>query len=245
MSATPLAPYDTPPLCANCGTPLSGAHCITCGQHRRDSQRLELRLVVRRFLETVYDFDSAFLRTWKGLTRRPGLVCREYIEGRRKTYMNPFGYLLLASTVSVLLEGLLPRLMPAPGIQADEEEGSFYQLLMLALLVPYAWLWSKLFRRQSFNLAEHYVFALYIAGHFIWFEILVLLPLSPFLTEPVNWGLFAALLTVYVTAAATTFYREPVGIVIGKLLLSNLVVAIVVTILAAIAGWLGLISLET
>jgi len=85
-------------ICMNCSTALMGTYCHTCGQHRRDSSRLALRQVFARLLEGLLNLDSALLRTFIGLTIRPSSTCRDYVEGRRKRFMNPFGYFVLAGT---------------------------------------------------------------------------------------------------------------------------------------------------
>jgi hypothetical protein len=110
--------------CANCGADLAGNHCSHCGQHRREARRLEVRQILLRFSENLFNFDSAFLRTWLGLTRHPGHVCREYIQGRRKAYMNPFGYFLLAITVSVIVGQSVSKLFHA-GSGANEDSHTY------------------------------------------------------------------------------------------------------------------------
>jgi hypothetical protein len=240
MSQASAATSDVE-LCANCGGELAGTHCQHCGQHRRESQRLEVRQILTRFVENLYDFDSAFLRTWLGLTRRPGTVCREYVQGRRKTYMNPFGYFVLAITVNVILTTVFSKLFPDPPGVA-EESSDFDSTLMLLILVPLAMIWCKIFRREGFNLAENYVFALYVLGHFVWIEMLLLTPASLVVSELFLTILYCLVAAIYVTPAATAFYREHIGIVFGKLLLSVILMAVVVMLIGAIEFWIGLIN---
>jgi hypothetical protein len=198
-----------------------------------------VRQIVARFFENLYDFDSAFLRTWLGLTLRPGQVCREYIQGRRKTYMNPFGYFLLAVTATVVVEAITSRFRTR--VPGAAENTDFHTTLLLTLLVPYAVIWSKLFRRQGLNLAENYVFALYVLGHFVWIELLILVPVSLVVSEWILIVLYLLIATIYVTLAATVFYRESIGMVTLKLLLSNIVVGIVIMLTLAVGMSIGLV----
>src|SRR5688500_4650143 len=106
--------------CANCSTHLIGNYCHHCGQHRRGSRRLQLREILARTGEHLLDLDSAFLSTFVGLTKRPGEVCCEYIAGRRKRYMNPFGYFVFAGTVSLVSSTVLSWFLGGPPVSGEE-----------------------------------------------------------------------------------------------------------------------------
>lgn len=49
--------------------------------------------------EHLFELEVPILRTVAGLTIRPGRVCREYVEGRRKRYTNPVKYAFLTTTL--------------------------------------------------------------------------------------------------------------------------------------------------
>lgn len=244
MNAADESNSELLPQCANCGATLTGTHCVDCGQHQRESQRLEVRQILARFAENILDFDSAFLRTWLELTLRPGQVCREYVRGRRKTYMNPFGYFVLSLTITVILSAIATKLIPKPAGAVAEGDSNFETTLMLLLLIPLAVIWSVLFRRAGFNLAENYVFALYVLGHFIWVEILILSPMSMLVSERVLISLYCLTSISYVVMAATVFYQEPVRLVLLKVLVTVLLLAIAVIAVGAIGFMTGLIPME-
>lgn len=224
-------PHDTssPSACANCGTPLTDAWCPHCGQHRRGSARLALREIAARFCEHLLDVDSAFLRTFVGLIVRPGVVCRDYVEGRRKRYMNPFGYFVLAGTVSIVVSSVASWAFGAaqPAAEDDELAANWASWILLALLIPIAVIWWRLFRPAGLNLAENYAFALYVMGQFLWFEVVILLPLSYVLSETALWSVYGVTWLAYVVFAGVPFYREPPFRVLSKVLLSGVILAAV------------------
>jgi hypothetical protein len=222
--------------CANCGTVLVGAYCHACGQSGDGRTRLVVRDVLTEFCEHLLDFDSAFLRTFAGLTVRPGGVCRDYVAGRRKRYMNPFGYLLLSGTVNLALSGLAGW-MAGPGAPADPDEpdSGLVTWFLLALLVPLAVLWRWLFRRSGFNLAENYVFALFIMSQYTWLETLILVPLTYLVSETTLTAAYFAIWLCYLVFAGTGFYGRPWWLVLLKMLAAHLF--LIVAGLVAMIVW--------
>jgi hypothetical protein len=75
--------------CRNCGTVLRGPHCHRCGQAAREMVR-SFPLVVRDFLDTVFEYDGRLWRTLVPLMVRPGHLSVEFLQGRRVRYVNPF-----------------------------------------------------------------------------------------------------------------------------------------------------------
>ena len=92
--------------CRNCGEPLVGTYCASCGQRVHDS-----RLTTRRFLEDLagrlFDLESGFLKTLVQMTRAPGQVPREYVAGKRARYVRPGTYLVLLSALSIFAFSLV------------------------------------------------------------------------------------------------------------------------------------------
>lgn len=55
------------------------------------------------FASRVFNLNRGLLATVVGMSRQPGQVPLDYVEGRRRTYTNPLTYLLLASALSLFL----------------------------------------------------------------------------------------------------------------------------------------------
>ena len=87
--------------CPNCGARADGRFCPSCGQHQMRG-RLTLRRLWTEFASRVFNLNRGLLATVVGLSRQPGQVPLDYVEGRRGRYTNPLTYLLLASALSLL-----------------------------------------------------------------------------------------------------------------------------------------------
>ncbi|MFV2073991.1 MAG: ankyrin repeat domain-containing protein [Thermoanaerobaculales bacterium] len=64
--------------------------------------RLTMRLVLREVAGRLFDVESGWLRTARELTLGPGPMIRRYVQGHRKVYANPFGYLVAATDYEVI-----------------------------------------------------------------------------------------------------------------------------------------------
>ena len=78
--------------CLNCGTPLVGSHCHGCGQ--RGHVHKTLGAFFHDLLHGVLHFEGKIWRTLPLLAWRPGRLTREYIDGRRASYVSPIALFL-------------------------------------------------------------------------------------------------------------------------------------------------------
>jgi hypothetical protein len=108
----PTAGAVMPALCQNCGAPLSGPFCKTCGQ-REQSHIVSLGHLLSEAVGDIYNLDSRLWRTLKLLLIRPGQLTVEFLAGRRASYVPPFRLYLVVSILLFLLAHQLPRLEDA------------------------------------------------------------------------------------------------------------------------------------
>ncbi len=78
--------------CLNCGTPLIGSNCHTCGQAAHVHKTLGA--FFHDLLHGVFHFEGKIWRTLPMLVIRPGKLTREYIDGRRASYVSPIALFL-------------------------------------------------------------------------------------------------------------------------------------------------------
>jgi len=98
LRATGLAENrkTSPSPCLNCGTILGGQYCANCGQ-RAKGRLISVVELVRDAFGDLFELDSRLWRTLIPLLTRPGQLTRDYLEGRRASYMPPFRTYLVLS----------------------------------------------------------------------------------------------------------------------------------------------------
>jgi hypothetical protein len=74
--------------CLNCGTPLTGKYCSSCGQ-RNLPARQDLGDLLINFISSFYSFESKFFKTFQYLLFRPGKIVADYNAGKRESYYHP------------------------------------------------------------------------------------------------------------------------------------------------------------
>lgn len=92
------APLPDHPNCLNCGTELRGQYCGSCGQRAR-GRLISLWELLQDAFGDMFELDSRLWRTMIPLLVRPGLLTRDYLEGRRARYMPPFRMYLVLSVI--------------------------------------------------------------------------------------------------------------------------------------------------
>lgn len=91
--------------CLNCGTELVGSHCHACGQAAHVHKTLGA--FFHDLLHGVFHFEGKIWRTLPLLIAKPGRLTREYVDGRRASYVSPialflFCMFLLFTTINTL-----------------------------------------------------------------------------------------------------------------------------------------------
>ena len=180
--------------CPNCGAPGVDRFCPSCGQDNRRA-RLELKPVLGETLETLVGWESALVATLRGLVVDPGGMVKDYVEGRRRRYVNPARFCLLSLALWFLvmkgfdLDALrdMGFKITSTGAEPGSERmlfaedlrrflGSNLQVLLYVTLPLEALLLRVAFRRSGRNLAENLALVLYLAG----FSYLLGLVAAPF-----------------------------------------------------------------
>jgi len=88
--------------CLNCGTLIHGRFCHVCGQENLEPKESFWHLVTHVFNDITH-FDGKFFTTLKDLLFKPGFLTKEYIKGRRVSYLNPVRMYVFTSAIFFLL----------------------------------------------------------------------------------------------------------------------------------------------
>jgi hypothetical protein len=92
--------------CRNCQTELAGTYCRNCGQKDVDLERPLGRLASEVLKETL-DIDGRAYRTLRTLLLQPGVLTREYLAGKRRSYTPPLRLYLVISVAFFVLAAWL------------------------------------------------------------------------------------------------------------------------------------------
>jgi hypothetical protein len=90
--------------CLNCSTPLDveDKYCHQCGQLNSKKQ-LALQDFFGEFFSNIFSYDSRIWRTIRHLLFKPSYVSRQFINGKRLSYTNPFRFFLSVCIVFFLM----------------------------------------------------------------------------------------------------------------------------------------------
>ena len=88
--------------CLNCGTIVVGRYCHVCGQENVVPKETFWHVVTHFFYDITH-FDGKFFHSIKYLITRPGFLPKEYLVGRRATYLNPVRMYVFTSAIFFLL----------------------------------------------------------------------------------------------------------------------------------------------
>ena len=114
-------PPEPPPpqtlVCANCGAPLTGEYCATCGQRHEPHVHTIAHFASEAF-ESITHADSRLWRTLGYLLTRPGLLTREFFDGKRARYLPPFRLYIVISLVFFLV-GMPEKINVKPESPSD------------------------------------------------------------------------------------------------------------------------------
>jgi hypothetical protein len=108
---------ETPFMCRNCGAPVPGEYCASCGQSRA-VHVLSMHEVVGDVTHSLLHLDSRVWNTLRTLVLKPGQLTNEFIAGRHQRYLPPFRLYLVISVLLFALSTVLPN---AQFIQVDRD----------------------------------------------------------------------------------------------------------------------------
>jgi len=97
---------NTKKVCLNCGTELLDRFCGNCGQ---DSQEFKLSVwrLFGQFFDSITEFDSKFFRSIIPLFFRPGYLTKQFLAGKRKSFLNPIQMYVFCSFIFFLTVSLV------------------------------------------------------------------------------------------------------------------------------------------
>ncbi len=192
--------------CKNCGNRFEGNFCNNCGQSSA-IDRINWKYLLHSVSENVLQLDKGFLYTAKSLLLRPKETLTGFFNGKRKSFSQPFGFLIVSATILLIattfwgngtfvddvVTGFKMSIQEDPEATFDARLFDIViknQIYIFLLTVPLFSIASFLsFRKSNYNFSEHLILNLFITGEQLLFytvfsfisdrdAIIVLLPLG-------------------------------------------------------------------
>ncbi|MEO7976776.1 DUF3667 domain-containing protein [Flavobacterium sp.] len=104
MSHSPIRKDKT---CLNCRHVVEQKFCPNCGQENTDSRKTFHHLFIH-FFEDLTHYENAFWKTIKNLLFKPATLTKEYLSGKRLSYLAPVRLYIFISFVTFLMIALFP-----------------------------------------------------------------------------------------------------------------------------------------
>lgn len=217
-------------VCPNCDRMMDGEFCSGCGQKRVDHHEFAIGHFFSHLLHEFTHLDSnKIFRTLAHLITKPGLLAREYLDGRKGRYINPIRVYLTVSALYFLFawgalgsaggggventarrpnfiaianrKGVDPHVLAE---KAHEKAGKYSAILRFASVLVSGLFLTILYYRSGKYYVEHLIFSLY----FYSFDFLCKCVVALFyLTEDYtgSYAFIAARTLYYITAFVYLF----------------------------------------
>lgn len=116
--------------CLNCNYVVADRFCPNCGQENTDTRKTFFHLFVH-FFEDLTHYENAFWKTIKNLLLKPAALTKEYLSGKRLSYLAPVRLYIFISFVTFLLIALFPNDKKSDFIKVNDkshnkEKSSYY-----------------------------------------------------------------------------------------------------------------------
>jgi hypothetical protein len=119
MSKNPLRKDKT---CLNCRHVVPNRFCPNCGQENIETRKTFYQLFVH-FFEDLTHYENAFWKTIKNLLLKPSTLTKEYLSGKRLSYLAPVRLYIFISLITFFLISVLsPKDFGIKTIKEKESE---------------------------------------------------------------------------------------------------------------------------
>ena len=105
MSKNPIRKDKT---CLNCNHVVEKNFCPNCGQENIETRKTFHQLFVH-FFEDLTHYENAFWKTIRNLILKPASLTKEYLSGKRMSYLAPFRLYIFISFATFFFIAVIPN----------------------------------------------------------------------------------------------------------------------------------------
>lgn len=92
--------------CKNCSSEVIGSFCHKCGQ-KSSVNKVSFKETFQDFIDTVLSVNAPLITTTKILFVNPGILFREYLNGKRKSYYKPVSFFIITTLIYIIVRSLI------------------------------------------------------------------------------------------------------------------------------------------
>lgn len=90
--------------CPNCGSAVVAAYCADCGERQPSHQDFSMRSLAAEVFHDITSIDGRLWRSIVALLTKPGLLTKEWFEGRRGRYVKPFSLFVMLNVAFFIVQ---------------------------------------------------------------------------------------------------------------------------------------------
>lgn len=114
------SPLREDKTCLNCNHVVANRFCPNCGQENTSSRKTFQHLFIH-FFEDLTHYENAFWKTIKNLLLRPASLTKEYLSGKRLSYLAPIRLYIFISFVTFFILSLFPNSIKEEFVKQEVE----------------------------------------------------------------------------------------------------------------------------
>ena len=109
-------------ICHNCGEEINGKnYCHNCGQPNKE-KIISMRSILGDFFSEYFTFDSKFFKSLFPLLFKPGKLTKEYVDGKRVSYILPLRLYLFTTFIFFFVLALGAKLDSSAQLKNNNKE---------------------------------------------------------------------------------------------------------------------------
>ncbi len=160
--------------CLNCGNTFKGHFCNECGQ-KAEVERLTGRHLVHETVHSLTHYEKGFFHTVWHFIVKPGTAAINFLQGKRKEYQKPVGYILILTGIYILIHNFVIdrfdyhySVSSTSALDVEEQSNIFLRThftpFMLFIMLVSAIIIYLVIARGKFNFIEVLTLCLYGGG---------------------------------------------------------------------------------
>jgi hypothetical protein len=166
---------NMPTICKNCNHQFNGNFCNLCGQ-AANTHELSTHFIWHDLQHGLFHFDNGIFYTIRQLLTRPGHTIKEFINGKRVRHFKPLSLVIvLAALYGLLYHYSIGDVFSVePTVEGESVIGIYEKFIRwltdhfayAALIIVLSTTISSylIFKKQGYNLVEHFVLNTYYMG---------------------------------------------------------------------------------